>query len=120
MLTFAPQIYRYEPGQSFAPHYDDTVKVGSYHTEWTLLIYLSGEKDGVEGGETVFYPCGIPPVLDGKRKQRQPRQGYEDVVITPKKGLAILHKHGRDCLLHEGKPVKNGIKWVLRSDLVMG
>lgn len=33
-------------------------------------------------------------------------------------GLALLHRHGDDCLLHEGRPVVKGIKWVLRSDLM--
>jgi hypothetical protein len=34
-------------------------------------------------------------------------------------GMALLHKHGDDCLLHEGREVKSGEKWVLRSDLVV-
>jgi hypothetical protein len=34
-------------------------------------------------------------------------------------GMGLLHKHGDDCLLHEGREVKAGVKWVLRSDLVV-
>jgi len=110
-----PQIYRYEPGQSFAPHYDDTVKVGRDSTEWTLLIYLSGSEE-VSGGQTAFYPCGVAP---SDAKKRKLKAGEEDVVVDLQKGLALLHRHGRMCLLHEGRPVLQGVKWVLRSDLVL-
>lgn len=76
-------------------------------TTWTLLIYLTGRSDGVVGGETVFYT--------------RPKRG-EEIVVEPEKGLALLHKHGADCMLHEGRLVSEdgGVgKWVLRSDLVV-
>ncbi len=41
----------------------------------------------------------------------------ERIVVHPEAGLALLHKHGRDCLLHEGRVVDDGEKWVIRSDL---
>lgn len=31
--------------------------------------------------------------------------------------MALLHKHGQDCLLHEGREVREGEKWIIRSDL---
>ena len=45
MLTPCCQIER--------PHYDDSVRdpITSAKSEWTLLIYLTGIEDGVEGGE---------------------------------------------------------------------
>jgi len=35
------------------PHYDDSVHdvITGAKSEWTLLIYLTGVEDGVEGGE---------------------------------------------------------------------
>lgn len=33
--------------------------------------------------------------------------------------MALLHRHGEQCLLHEGREVLSGEKWVLRSDLVV-
>ena len=35
------------------PHYDDSIKdpLTGAKSEWTLLIYLSGVEDGVQGGE---------------------------------------------------------------------
>jgi hypothetical protein len=114
------QIYRYQPGQAFAPHYDDTVNVNGRHTEWTLLIYLSGASDGVEGGETAFYPSGTAPTEAGKMRKRNLRPGEEDVTVKLERGMALLHRHGRECLLHEGRPVLGGVKWILRSDVVLG
>lgn len=79
-------------------------------TTWTLLIYLTGRGDGVLGGETAFYT------------EATKREKSEEIVIEPERGMALLHKHGPDCLLHEGRIVTEdaGIgKWVLRTDLVV-
>ncbi|KAF8810117.1 hypothetical protein BYT27DRAFT_6502025 [Phlegmacium glaucopus] len=101
------RVYKYAPSQYFGPHYDDSVRdpMTGAKSEWTLLIYLTGAEDGVEGGETLFY----------KEERGKPRE-----VITPplKRGTALLHRHGRDCMLHEGSLVKKGTKYVLRSDLM--
>lgn len=104
------RVYRYRPGQFFGKHFDESNKLDmadppvAAKTTWTLLIYLSS----CEGGETVFYPHG-------------PRKGPtpDPIVVEVQPGLALLHRHGDDCLLHEGKEVKSGEKWVLRSDLVV-
>ncbi|KAL1962491.1 hypothetical protein VTN77DRAFT_9612 [Rasamsonia byssochlamydoides] len=107
------RIYRYSPGQFFAQHYDDSNTLqfsppsgpesgsGSVpaRTTWTLLIYLTT----AEGGETVFYPDG----------------GAKPISVAPEVGMALLHRHGERCLLHEGKEVRSGEKWVIRSDLVV-
>lgn len=74
----------------------------------------------MNGGETAFYPCGIAPVENGKPRKARIKPGEEDVVVSLQKGLALLHRHGRECMLHEGKPVLEGVKWVLRSDVVVG
>ncbi|KAM5531035.1 hypothetical protein V8D89_015307 [Ganoderma adspersum] len=101
------RLYKYAAGQYFGPHYDDSVRDAETgaKSEWTLLIYLTGAQDGVEGGETIFY-----------RDQRgKPR---ETIVPPLSRGQALLHRHGQDCLLHEGSPVTKGNKYVLRSDLM--
>ena len=50
---------RYEPGQRFNQHYDDSVDMGNgLKTAYTLLMYLSGQEYGMQGGETVFYSHG--------------------------------------------------------------
>jgi hypothetical protein len=76
-------------------------------TTWTLLLYLSSPATGCKGGETIFYPD--PP---SKREPTPP-----PVVAELEVGMALLHRHGKDCLLHEGREVLEGEKWIIRSDL---
>ncbi|KAI9257687.1 hypothetical protein BY458DRAFT_441208 [Sporodiniella umbellata] len=97
------RIYRYRKGHSFGAHYDDSVqdKTTGLWTEWTLLIYLNQD---MEGGQTVFYH----------------RKGESPIVVQPQRGLALLHRHGTHCLLHEAMEVTRGEKWVLRSDVLVG
>ncbi|CAO3599580.1 unnamed protein product [Absidia cylindrospora] len=116
------RIYRYRPGQRFEAHYDDSVKdtVTGHWTDWTLLIYLNGgndddKDDGLEGGETVFYKEDIG---GNKKKKRVPKR--DPLVVQPEEGLALLHRHGQHCLLHEALEVTRGNKWVLRSDVLIG
>ena len=96
------RLYAYEPGDVFGRHYDDNNTIGGERTEYTLLVYLSGQAQGMEGGETAFYDS----------HQR------ELVRIIPVAGSALLHRHGEACLLHEALAVTRGMKWVLRSDVV--
>ncbi|AET38161.1 uncharacterized protein Ecym_2431 [Eremothecium cymbalariae DBVPG len=96
------RVYRYEEGHHFGKHYDESVKLDQLGTtQWTLLIYLSGG-DSLVGGDTIFY------APDNNKAE----------YIHPSKGLALLHKHGDDCLLHEAQMVEKGVKWVLRSDVI--
>jgi len=101
------RMYKYTPGQHFGCHYDDSVRdpqTGA-KSEWTLLIYLTGAQDGVKGGETVFY-------------QEQKGKPAENIVAPLTRGTALLHRHGNECMLHEGSPVFEGNKYILRSDLM--
>ncbi|KAL8727070.1 MAG: hypothetical protein Q9181_005837 [Wetmoreana brouardii] len=114
------RIYRYTKGQFFAQHYDEsnvlilpTSPPTPAKTTWTLLIYLTGPSTGCIGGETVFYPeLGPAKKFSGKEND-----GSKPVVVELEVGMALLHKHGQDCLLHEGREVTQGEKWVIRSDL---
>ncbi|KAH1444361.1 hypothetical protein KXX68_008403, partial [Aspergillus fumigatus] len=79
-------------------------KLQQARTTWTLLVYLTN----CTGGETVFYP-------EPTGANRNP----EPIAVAPEVGMALLHRHGERCLLHEGREVTEGEKWVLRSDLVV-
>eukprot|EP00929_Paragymnodinium_shiwhaense_P119224 TRINITY_DN91104_c0_g1_i1.p1 TRINITY_DN91104_c0_g1~~TRINITY_DN91104_c0_g1_i1.p1 ORF type:complete len:251 (+),score=56.37 TRINITY_DN91104_c0_g1_i1:125-877(+) len=96
------RIYKYEPGDVFGQHIDGSNVTSRGRTEYTLLVYLSGAAEGMQGGETAFYGAG----------------GAELLRIAPVAGSALLHRHGRACLLHEALPVTAGVKYVLRSDVV--
>lgn len=103
------RMYKYTEGQHFGSHYDDSVtdpETGT-HSEWTLLIYLSGKEDGVVGGETIFYPG------EGKKKDKE-----LPIVPELRRGMALLHRHGYECFRHEGALVQKGVKYVLRSDVM--
>jgi hypothetical protein len=79
-------------------------------TTYTLLIYLTSSPP-IVGGETVFY---TNPTRSSPSKE---------IVVSPIEGTALLHAHGKDCLLHEGREVTDdggGVgKWILRSDLAV-
>lgn len=105
------RLYRYDQGQKFGKHIDESVYVSKPirgHTEYTLLIYLTGgkndtySKNPLKGGETKFYD----------------ERGRLLISVEPKAGLALLHRHGDICLEHEGAKVVSGQKYVLRSDVV--
>ncbi|PKS09206.1 hypothetical protein jhhlp_003820 [Lomentospora prolificans] len=105
------RVYRYSKSQFFDCHYDDSNAVTlspntPCKTTWTLLLYLTSasDADGCVGGETVFYP-------------HDRRLEKEGVAVAPETGLVLLHKHGDDCLLHEGREVTSGEKWILRTDI---
>ncbi|GAP90205.2 putative L-ascorbic acid binding protein [Rosellinia necatrix] len=108
------RVYRYSKNQFFDCHYDDynLVDVPSddgsesirARTTWTALLYLTSAADGVLGGETVFYP--------NDRKSPQ-----EELVVAPESGMLLLHRHGDNCLLHEGREVLAGQKWIIRTDI---
>ena len=82
-------------------------------TTWTLLIYLTDESTGCIGGETVFYP----ELGRAKNFSAESSQSARPISVELEAGMALLHKHGQDCLLHEGRKVVKGEKWVIRSDL---
>ena len=87
------RFYRYGPGQRFAPHTDGCHRRSNGDESFfTLMVYLNG---GARGGETRF----------------------ENASVTPEPGLALIFDH---YLLHEGAPVLEGQKYVLRSDVMYG
>lgn len=94
------RIYKYNAGKDcFGKHIDESDMVEGGRTEYTLLIYLSTTK----GGETAFYD----------------ERGRLLAGVEPRAGMALLHRHGDDhCLEHEALKVREGCKYVLRSDIV--
>ena len=88
------RFYRYEPGQTFAPHYDGAFeRENGERSEFTFLIYLN---DDFTGGSTGFF---------------QPGRFH----VQPKTGSLLLFHHPQ---LHEGAVVESGTKYVLRSDVM--
>ena len=61
----------------------------------------------------MFYP-GLGPA---KKFSGKSCEDTQPLAVDLEVGMAVLHKHGQDCLLHEGRKVVKGEKWVIRSDL---
>jgi hypothetical protein len=87
------RCYRYAPRQRFAAHYDGAfVRDERERSLLTFMVYLN--QDFV-GGSTAF--------LDFMRE------------IVPRTGMALVFQH---LLLHEGCMVVEGVKYVLRTDVM--
>ena len=97
------QGQRYEVGQEFKAHTDyfepdgqDFVKYCSVAGQrtWTFMVYLNGD---FRGGQTRF------------------DHWVRTINVIPCAGMALVFEHP---LLHEGAPVIEGRKYVLRSDVM--
>jgi predicted 2-oxoglutarate/Fe(II)-dependent dioxygenase YbiX len=85
------RFYRYDPGERFSGHIDAPFRRDNgEHSLLTFMIYLNG---GFAGGETAF----------------------RETTFRPEAGAALLFRHD---LFHEGRPVTEGRKYVLRSDVM--
>jgi predicted 2-oxoglutarate/Fe(II)-dependent dioxygenase YbiX len=84
------RYYRYKPGQKFALHRDGFFRrENGEESKLTCILYLN---DDFAGGETAV----------------------KDRVVVPRQGTLIF----RHELLHEGRPVLDGTKYVLRTDVM--
>jgi len=100
------RFYLYENGQTFRPHYDGNYEVNDWHSsQLTLLIYLN---EGFTGGETIFYHDDYAAWIC-----RHPLRKTH--TITPSLGQVLIFEHQQ---LHEGAPVLEGQKYVLRTDVM--
>lgn len=140
------RIYRYQVGERFGKHMDDHEELGNgKRTQYTLLIYLTGGPE-IHQAEDIDQPkdaCAKRQRNQTKKdvkwksggggnRKGQPGNrtllGGETVFynnrgkilasVAPTCGTALLHLHGEHCLEHEAKPVLQGMKYVLRSDVI--
>jgi prolyl 4-hydroxylase len=96
------RFYRYDPGHTFRPHIDGHFARNDERSQLTFMVYLNGE---CEGGETVIYVQDDGLTLpDGA-----------EIRVKPETGKALVFFH---YLLHEGAPVTDGRKYVLRTDVM--
>jgi len=112
--------YKYEHGDLFSRHTDgcwpgqSVSKTGDGIEEWpgvesklSMLLYLSDDCDGVQGGKTRLFPFG----------------GGSPVDVSPKKGSALFFRHGfgPDSVHHMGTEVTGDVpKYVVRLNVLYG
>ncbi|MES2788988.1 MAG: 2OG-Fe(II) oxygenase [Planctomycetota bacterium] len=95
------KFYRYDVDQRFLRHKDGMIRRdATTRSRLTCLFYLN---DGFDGGETVFYS---DIKVDNVR--------HEAATVVPRTGDALFFQHE---WWHEGRGVKTGRKYVLRSDV---
>ncbi|GFH60819.1 hypothetical protein CTEN210_17295 [Chaetoceros tenuissimus] len=108
------RLYRYEKNMSFGKHYDGSERIDRFpngNTEITVLVYLSSCK----GGATRFY---LPS--SSSKKQNKNEIDKNGIAFQPEAGAILMHMHGDRCLEHEADAVADGVKYVLRTDIVYG
>ena len=116
-LSHRFNTYRYTVGQEFKPHLDGdwpgfAVNKKTRSLEYwktgrsmlSMLLYLNGEQEGVEGGDTLL--------LDGQTVVRR---------VKPCCGRALFFRHGIHdrSVLHAGDVLHNGApKYVIRINVM--
>lgn len=96
------RFYRYTQGQTFKVHFDGAFERTKHEKSFlTLIFYLNDE---FKGGETTFFH--YRGSLDNSPLRYQ---------CTPKQGNALIFDHKQ---LHEGSEVTEGVKYVLRTDVM--
>ncbi|GJJ68973.1 hypothetical protein EMPS_01319 [Entomortierella parvispora] len=103
------RFLKYGPSDQFQPHMDGEYRRtdGSGHvTKVTIQFYLN---DTCTGGATSFL---------NEREFSSDRGGaIEKLEVSPKPGQILVFQHD---LVHEGSKVTEGVKYVVRSDILYG
>ncbi|KXJ87166.1 oxidoreductase [Microdochium bolleyi] len=116
------RVYRYVPGAEYRCHFDGAWPPSGVHPTtgkyvydasppdakqsslFTFLVYLN---DDFEGGETTFFTPSL-------------REGVMNAYpVRPVMGSIALFPHGesKGALLHEGTGVREGAKYIIRTDV---
>jgi predicted 2-oxoglutarate/Fe(II)-dependent dioxygenase YbiX len=92
---------RYTNGQKFTRHRDGAHSLPDGSRSFlTLMLYLNDHQE-FQGGQTRFYP------------DRWSTEASRSV--SPQTGMGIVFDHS---LWHDGQPVTEGVKYVLRTDVI--
>ena len=116
------RLYRYEKGDAFGRHVDESNEVfpGCY-SFFTCLVYLNGNDANDSEGFTEFDENGFCGLHGGATSFYESHNAKcPSISIRPDVGRCLLHAHGNRCMTHEAEPVINGCKFVLRTDVVYG
>jgi predicted 2-oxoglutarate/Fe(II)-dependent dioxygenase YbiX len=99
---------RYRPGQRFGLHQDGVHHRGpELRSRLTFMVYLT-DGEAFEGGDTLFHSAGPAGDAYGAPSRVIGR-------VRPRVGSLILFDH---ALWHAGEAVTQGVKHILRSDVV--
>ncbi|KAF9430314.1 hypothetical protein BGZ94_007401 [Podila epigama] len=114
------RFLKYLPGDKFEAHMDGEYRRqdGSNHcTKMTVQFYLN---DACEGGATTFLDENGLWKSEMAKKDTTTADNINavlEVAVPPRVGQILVFQHN---LVHEGSPVKAGIKYVIRTDVLYG
>lgn len=116
-LSHRINMYRYDSGDAFNLHIDgdwpgfELSDGGTKIVQWdscrsmlTMLLYLNGVENGIEGGETHLFA-----------------KGEQKISVQPKTGRALFFRHGHtsESVLHAGAAVSGSVaKYVARINVM--
>jgi hypothetical protein len=104
---------RYKPGGHFSLHRDGSyVESDQYRSIFTVMVYLNGS-EAYQGGETYFQSSDEQSPPPGHAAQHVP--GVLSATVVPRRGTALVFNHD---VLHQGVAVTQGMKYILRTDLM--
>ena len=113
------RLVKYRQGGKFDAHCDGQYEVGPHERSWwTVNLYLSDVEDGAEG-ETEFIAdqaaCREVLAACGGGAEWKKRTPAEALRVRPRRGAALVFY--QPGLLHAGRPLKKGVKYLMRSDV---
>ncbi|KAK3258727.1 hypothetical protein CYMTET_32238 [Cymbomonas tetramitiformis] len=112
------RLYKYGPQDIFRAHTDGSwpgsgvvdgqLEFDAYRDRWSQLTFLIYLNEDFEGGATTFY---IPSKVQGCGEARG---------VAAKQGSVLCFHHGSHPLspLHEGSEILQGVKYIIRTDLL--
>jgi hypothetical protein len=111
-LNWRFRVYKYEVGEKFAPHHDQTFPLprSNDRTLFSFMIYLN---EGFEGGETTFFEEPTREYWNQKETEKNIKPPIK-YVARPQTGMCVVFDH---YLFHEGSEVTQGVKYAVRSDV---
>ena len=116
------RFIRYRSGGHLSPHVDGSyVESTERRTMFTCNIYLN-ELQEEQAGETVF--CARDQRLQLEEDEETSTKRYAadmdgvTAKIRPQAGHALIFQQAPFEILHAGRPVRKGLKFLARSDIM--
>ena len=112
------RFVRYKVGGHFASHVDGSYVANSERRSlYTLNIYLNDLEEDA-GGETVF--CGKDQELSYDKDEKRYGTDMSRIVasVKPRAGHGLIFTQAPFELLHAGVPLKKGLKFLARTDIM--
>eukprot|EP00300_Choanocystis_sp_HF-7_P014617 c18751_g1_i2.p1 GENE.c18751_g1_i2~~c18751_g1_i2.p1 ORF type:complete len:250 (+),score=14.38 c18751_g1_i2:191-940(+) len=107
------RVCRYNTLGHFNPHYDGDIIVSPDRRSFkTVMVYLN---DCVAGGSTRFLNLPILEAANSTPLHTVVPDDCVELKVKPEAGMAIVFNH---YLMHDGETVTEGLKYMMRSEVM--